>query len=878
MKSQVTSLRTVAVSQLVSERSKLSLTALGITLAVLFLTGIFIVNQSTTAALEEDATSLYKNSDYVAQAPGSFYGDTDKGEDFLSEQVLRDIADSPVVKSSWPLYKREESLQLVENKTAIMTRSNFPEDTSIFPWSIDGRAPTASNEVLISSQTAEEYGLKVGNHFPMTDLALNSETGEVKDSERTIVGIFQVKQPNSSAARSVFEGGSALQKNLDDLTLDSAGSRNVSGARQVLLELQDPHDKSAEVLNSLWANIESQQRPVLSSVEAQIQQAVRNQSQGVNVQLYVLLVFGGLALLMSAFVIANTFHALVAQRVPQLALLRTLGASSTTVFWLLMLESLILGAVFSAVGVSLAYVLAFSLSKVFQDFTIDFSTSAGLIGFLVGVSMTLLANLLPTWKVFKISPLAMFTSVSARGSERAISPRVALLGLLLSILGTGLFVGGNTSDQTLLILAGCFSLMLGWVLLFPLILRWIIQTFRWGASPFSNRALASQNAVHSATRTAATGRMIFLSTVLIGAVLMGYSSMKTTIFTALDEWSPVSLTATMSPDRTTPSLTYSSVSKEVQNLSQKVNQLENLPTVESAQVVSPAGTLLLDSPAQPGFLPVVYAADWTQLQQTVPVVSELLQDTHTIVINKDFAEANNVHDGEKISVQGTESNADFTVRFTSANIPFPLISSKTQQELGQPTQELFSKNNVYPTVFFKTTPGAGFSAIQEDMNVIAQTLGIPFQALSGGALERNSMEENLNKVLMACFILLAATILISCAGVANSTTLSTIQRSQDNALFRTIGMPSQRLQQLISAEILMISLVAAVLGSLVGVSICAMGLQILAVEDLAVKYSFPWIELLAMICTAILLSWLAALTPAQQAAKISPIEALQHTR
>ena len=58
MKSQVTSLRTVAVSQLVSERSKLSLTALGITLAVLFLTGIFIVNQSTTAALEEDATSL----------------------------------------------------------------------------------------------------------------------------------------------------------------------------------------------------------------------------------------------------------------------------------------------------------------------------------------------------------------------------------------------------------------------------------------------------------------------------------------------------------------------------------------------------------------------------------------------------------------------------------------------------------------------------------------------------------------------------------------------------------------------------------------------------------------------------------------------------
>lgn len=878
MASKLTSLRTVAVAQLISERSKLSLTALGITLAVLFLTGIFIVNQSTTHALEEDATSLYQNVDVVAQAPGNFFADPSRGEDFLSEQEIRDIETSSVVKSSWPLYKREEALQFLENKTVIQERTNFPQDASMFPWKIDGRTPTASNEVIISSQTASDTGLKVGSHFPMTDLTKYSKSGVVKDAQRTVVGIFQVDNPNASATRSLFEGGSELQNSLDQAALDSNGSRSASGTHLVLLKLLDPKDRSQAQLSSVWGNISQEERPILSTVDEQIHQEVLNQSQGVNLQLYVLLVFGGLALLMSSFVIANTFHALTVQRVPQLALLRTLGASSNTVFSLLLLESLILGVTFSALGVALAYLLAFILNNLLRNFPLDFSIHAGLIGFIVGVCMTLLANLWPIWRVFRISPLEMFASVNARTSERAVSPQVALCGFFLSLLGIGLFIVGKINDYSVVIIAGCFSLMVGLTLLFPLVLRWLTGVCRWGAAPFSNRAISSQNAIHSASRTAATGRMVFLSTVLVGAVLMGYSSMKTTVFSALDEWSPVSLMATLSPDTTTPSQTYSSVDADLQNISTKVKELEDLPTVESAQVITPAGTLLLDSSAQPDALPVAYSTDWTELQQTVPVLQNIDQASRVLVLEKNFAEANNVIDGQTVSVKGIKSNAEFTVRLTSAAIPFPLISAESLQELGYPSHELFTTNTAYPTVFFKTVPGAKFSAIQEDMNTIAQNLGIPFQALSGGALERNSMEENLNRVLMACFILLAATIFISCAGVANSTTLSTLQRSRDNALFRTIGMSSKRLRQLMSTEVLMVAFVSAVLGTMVGVSICAMGLQILAVEDLVVKYSLPWTKLCLMLCVAILLSWFASLAPVQQAAKISPIEALQKTR
>ena len=60
---------------------------------------------------------------------------------------------------------------------------------------------------------------------------------------------------------------------------------------------------------------------------------------------YILLGFGGIALFVGSFVIANTLAITVAQRMRELATLRTLGASRRQVLGSVVLESVAIGLV-----------------------------------------------------------------------------------------------------------------------------------------------------------------------------------------------------------------------------------------------------------------------------------------------------------------------------------------------------------------------------------------------------------------------------------------------------------------------------------------------------------------------------------------------------
>jgi putative ABC transport system permease protein len=89
---------------------------------------------------------------------------------------------------------------------------------------------------------------------------------------------------------------------------------------------------------------------------------VRSQAKGTNEDIATvrkfMLAFGGLALFVGGFVIFNTLSTTVAQRTRELATLRTLGASRRQVLGSVLLESLVIGAVGSALGLVLGPALA----------------------------------------------------------------------------------------------------------------------------------------------------------------------------------------------------------------------------------------------------------------------------------------------------------------------------------------------------------------------------------------------------------------------------------------------------------------------------------------------------------------------------------------
>ena len=77
--------------------------------------------------------------------------------------------------------------------------------------------------------------------------------------------------------------------------------------------------------------------------QQEAKQASKDTSGFLSVLQNFLLAFGGVALFVGSFVIANTLSITIAQRTRELATLRTLGATRRQVFWSVMLEAFVIG-------------------------------------------------------------------------------------------------------------------------------------------------------------------------------------------------------------------------------------------------------------------------------------------------------------------------------------------------------------------------------------------------------------------------------------------------------------------------------------------------------------------------------------------------------
>jgi len=121
--------------------------------------------------------------------------------------------------------------------------------------------------------------------------------------------------------------------------------------------------------------------------------------------------FAGIALLVGAFVIWNTFSIMVGQRTRELALARALGASAGQVSRSVLAEAALLGAAGAAVGVGLGLGLARGLAALLSAFGFSLPIS-GLVlpgpGLALaagtGIAITVVASVPPAWRATRVAP------------------------------------------------------------------------------------------------------------------------------------------------------------------------------------------------------------------------------------------------------------------------------------------------------------------------------------------------------------------------------------------------------------------------------------------------------------------------------------------
>ncbi|MEX5267673.1 ABC transporter permease [Kocuria sp. CPCC 204721] len=157
---------------------------------------------------------------------------------------------------------------------------------------------------------------------------------------------------------------------------------------------------------------------------------------------------------------------------------------------------------------------------------------------------------------------------------------------------------------------------------------------------------------------------------------------------------------------------------------------------------------------------------------------------------------------------------------------------------------------------------------------VAKILHVGTDELGGALLEKAGYVNLLDILLAVMLALLAVTVVVSVLGIASTTSLSVLERSRESSLLRALGLSTRQLGAVIRREALVISLVATVVGLVVGWLFGMLGVMSLVVEGMTVRPVVPWGGFLLILAGAVVVAVIASALPVRRATKLNPVEGL----
>ena len=157
-----TSMRTIAVRNIVSHKLRLALTVLSVMLGTAFISGAFMFTNSLSSTFEAAVGSAYEDVD-AAVGPA-------EGLPIIDGETVQAITDDESVRAvnlteSTNVVVANENLEAyqVGGGTSTLQMYYPPEDkVGDADEIIDGTAPHGEGEVIVNDTAAEEQGISVG--------------------------------------------------------------------------------------------------------------------------------------------------------------------------------------------------------------------------------------------------------------------------------------------------------------------------------------------------------------------------------------------------------------------------------------------------------------------------------------------------------------------------------------------------------------------------------------------------------------------------------------------------------------------------------------------------------------------------------------------
>lgn len=593
--------------------------------------------------------------------------------------------------------------------------------------------------------------------------------------------------------------------------------------------------------------------------------------------------FAAVALIVAALVISNTFQVLVAQRTRTLALLRCVGAGKRQLRSSVLIEATLLGVAASVAGIVGGTVLAQLALTVLRrttvgaplPATVSITPAVVLAPLLVGTLMTVLAALMPARAATRVAPIAALRPADAPViTSRSSRVRVVFSALLTvgGALGLGLGVLVGASDPTIGLLLGLaggatsfVGVLVGAVFWVPKV---VSATGRLLGRTGPSAKLAAANTVRNPRRTAATSTALLIGVTLVAMMSTGAASARTTLNTALDSQYPVDVLIA-APDRADG--VAEALPSAVERNVRQIDGVETMIPVRSITAsMGPAGATTAVDGGWTG-LRAINAAEAAQVMRAAPSAGDLRDGV--VVMSASTATRFDVTDGETVPIEranlsGADSwsapTAQLEVVVADIGGSGLLVTTST---FSQVVPEDAAPNELWVRLSSVDAAADAFAQIQDAL--LDHSVSI-----QGAAAERAQFQQVIDTLLAIVIGLLGVAVVIAVVGVANTLSLSVLERRRESATLRAIGLSRRQLRLTLAIEGLLIAGVGAVLGAVLGMLYGWAGSATVLGTVADVSLVVPWRDMTLVVLVALVAGLLASVLPGRAAARTSPVAAL----
>ena len=835
-----------SLSGLLSYRGRLTATVLAIVLGVGFVTGTLVF----TDALR---TTFY---DRFAQAErGVDAAVTARDDGRLDETALDAARAVPGVAVAEPrladrvrILDRDGRPHAPDRRERTLGISVASDPRLRWQDATSGRLPAAAGEIAVDAATTQQLGLREGDSVRIA--------AEGRVETFTFVGTVD---PGLGAAFLNDEGGGVA-------AIPTESLRRLLGARgydRIDLVAGDGVGQAAlrrDAAEALGGAVSVRTGDELRQRAAE---QVASQAGQLNT---VLLLFGGVALLVAAFVIYNTFTILVAQRSRQLALLRCVGAARGQVFRTVLGEAAVLGLLSSLLGLGAGFGVALGLRQLLASLGADdapasfgLTPATVLIGVATGLAVTVVAAILPARKATKVAPLAAMRSQAVASATRpgwvagtaAVLLLLAGAGALWLAVAAGsmvaLFAGGALTAGSLVLgsphLVGPAGRLLGTV------------------SGLTRRVpgrLAVANATRNPRRTAATTTALMIGVTLLSAFATGAASLKASVTAAIAQQFPVEFALTNSFGETVPRAV-------VERLRERGDlDVVALQRTATSEIGGGRTTAIgvdggyLDA-LRGGALPQpVTAGSLGDLRDGTVAVSARLAADDGLTLGDTLDTAAGGRRAEPLRVVAIYGSAD-----APSSIHLTLDEHRRRFEGG------------FETVLVSAAPGVSAAAARGA--VLDAASAYPDLDVGDQATYVERLTSAVNGLLALVGGMLALAIAIALLGIANTLGLSVVERVRESALLRTLGLTRVQLRAMLAAEAVLTAILGAALG--LGLGLVFARVAVAAGRDLDLTvFAVPVGQLAAGVAGAAVIGLLASILPGRAAARTDLVGAMAAER